>query len=104
MAETDTVKDFECRRCGKCCHCGSMWRGSSHPLIEVICRDTKGTGHNDGKCAMLTAPAAGKTYCMIELWFGKEYKPDVCNEFPFVPGDCERVKQKTKTSTSESGG
>lgn len=60
-----------------------MWTGSEHPVIKALFREWP-SGHfsDDGQCAMLTIADDGKPACLIELHLGKEWKPDVCNEYP----------------------
>ncbi len=99
MAESGPSKQFECKRCGKCCQCGTIWTGSEHPIIKALFRAWP-SGHfsDDGQCDMLTVADDGKPACLLELHLGKEHKPEVCNRFPFEPDDCHAAKKPTTYS------
>lgn len=67
-----------CQRCGLCC---------------MNCGDLSGDAQTDfGPCSGLTFEN-GLAVCLIEENSGKEFKPDVCNAYPFPDidgGKCQR--------------
>lgn len=86
-----------CQRCGQCCmKCGStFWvHGNlsvhlpfgNHALLNKLADGREPL--DDGlPCEMLTV-IGHKTFCAIERYAGKEFKPKVCREFPTVNDDC----------------
>ncbi len=72
----------ECRRCGNCCDCGTIWVNSEHPLIVAVREFVflSGATCDAGQCEMLAFEDDGKTTCMIEKFLGREWKPETCKE------------------------
>lgn len=83
-----------CKQCGKCCYVGTIWVHSKHPIIralaEPIYEKCPEVFSDTGKCMMLTYD----NRCLIELIFGKEFKPDPCNEYPSNGEKCHEERPK----------
>ncbi len=82
-----------CGRCGKCCKdVGTMWTGSTHPIIQELYALTPADRLSDsGRCGMLVfAAPGGRAVCYIEKHLGREFKPEVCREYPEAGEKCRR--------------
>ncbi len=88
MSETNKA---DCQQCGACCDMGTLWCQSEHPLIRAIYPFiSKDLFSDDGKCNMLD----DDNKCIIHKYFGKQWKPDVCQEYPFDGEPCTRPPSK----------
>ena len=87
-----------CKRCGKCCtHAGinsTWWKDArlepfSHPWLLLLSplHDSK---DDELGCEMFKE-IDGQNACAIEFYFGKDQKPEVCNEFDEKA--CAQIKE-----------
>ena len=88
------MSDFECKKCGRCCQVGTIWVHSEHPIIKALAEAFYGSCpdllSDTGRCQMLTAD----NRCLIEVLYGKKYKPEPCNGYPFDGEKCHREKDE----------
>ena len=88
---------MECRRCGKCCKNGDFWRGSSYPDIKSFAtsmglyQDRDEDHIDSGDCLMLKFEGE-MAVCLIEKHLGREFKPQVCKDYPVGVTDNNKCK------------
>lgn len=86
------MSKHKCKRCGKCCDCGTMWVNSDHPVIRAIYKDLPLDYFQDGgKCAMLVIDGNGLASCLIQTELGIDAKPEVCREYPCDGDTCRNA-------------
>jgi len=94
---------FKCKRCGKCCiDMGTIWTGSSHPLIAAIRKSLPGEYYAyGGRCVMLVTYGNGETSCLLEQGLGRNAKPRVCREYE-GEGHCRAVTAKLQMTNPKT--
>ena len=72
----------ECRRCGKCCWGGMdfFWRESRITDEEMAKLEKAVSKKNSSVCWALNMKN-NKANCIVEEMFGKQAKPEVCENF-----------------------
>jgi len=93
------MADFECKRCGQCCIAvgRTFWvHGDFADYPELKRLSDAVTEFDDClPCAMLQMKD-GVASCKIQELYGYDAKPDVCREYPELPGNCWEHKQELK--------
>jgi len=90
------MSEFKCKRCGLCCvSVGStFWAHGDFeqwPELKRQAETVELSGDDAMPCQMLWI-TNGMAWCMIELRYGREAKPQVCREHP--DGEkCQHEKQ-----------
>ncbi len=104
---SETAKNNNCKRCGKCCQNGDFWWGSEHPFIQQLYDEFKKRGgliKESGNCLMLGFDPDGKAYCAIERFHGRKWKPQVCKDYPDKKTKCFNQKNRRRLSLGDKCG
>jgi len=90
-----TEEPNNCQRCGKCCsRNGDFWWDSEHPFIKALHNNLTTRGiecADENAClfyAMLEKEGKIVKVCMIEEFFGRQWKPQVCKDYPESGDKC----------------
>lgn len=94
---------MSCKRCGKCCtHAGinsTWWKDArrepfTNPVLVWLVPNYPSKDDEKG-CKMFTE-IDGQNVCAIEFYFGKDQKPEVCNEF--TEENCKEIQLTLQTA------